>query len=147
MVAPFPQADGGGITALVFNSADSPTPSEQTVSTRDAYDVAYEQSTIAIALGTTVMALWIDDAADAIYAASRVDGESTWTDEGEQVTASAGRTRLSGAEVDSDTVALAVAATTGDIFYYELDFSLAVPERWRQPRVIQGLISGDRRSS
>lgn len=127
VVSPHPQADGGGITALTLDSADSPTPSLETVTTRDAYDAAYEQSVVAIPVGTTHMAvLWIDDAADAIWGAIRVDGASTWSSEGELVTGVTGRTRLSGGPLDADTVAIAVAIGSGDIYYYEITFTLGV---------------------
>ncbi len=121
VVAPFPQADGGGIMALVFDSADSPTPTEQVASTRDAYDAAYEQSVIAIGMGPNVaVVVFLDDTtSEAIYAATRGANTTTWTDEGLQVAALAGRTRMSAEPIDVSTVGVLVAATTGNIFYYE----------------------------
>ena len=128
VVSAHPQADGGGITALVFDSADSPTPTLETVTTRDAFDAAYEQSVVALGVNPGSSAakgvvLWIDDAADGIYGAWRTDGGSTWTALGELVAGSAGRTRLSAAVVDTNTVAILVAAGNGDIEYYELDLA------------------------
>ena len=119
VVAPFPQADGGGITAITFDSADAPTETLEVVSTRDAFDAAYEQSVIAVPVGITMVVVWIDDAADAIWAASRADGGSSWVDQGEQVAGSAGRTRMSAQLVEASTIGVVVAATTGNIFYYE----------------------------
>jgi hypothetical protein len=134
VVSAHPQADGGGITALVFDSADSPTPSLETVTTRDAFDAAYEQSVVALGVNPGSSAakgvvLWIDDAADGIYGAWRTDGGSTWTAFGELVAGSAGRTRLSAAVVDADTVAILVAAGNGDIEYYELDLAFGNTEQ------------------
>ncbi len=123
VVSAHPEADGGGIKALVLNSADTPTVTEEQVSTRDAYDVAYEQSVMAFGHSNRMVVVWIDDAADAIWAASRVDGATTWNDEGQQISGLAGRTRFSAVSIDSDNVGVLVAATTGDIFYY--DFALS----------------------
>lgn len=121
VIAPFPQADGGGITAIVFDSADAPAEGQQVVTTRDAYKVGYERSVVAIPVNslenTKTVVVWIDAAADAIYGAFRVDGETTWTEIGELVAGSAGRTRLSGGPVDNETLAILVDDGTGIEFY------------------------------
>lgn len=134
VVLPLPQADGGGITAITFDSATSPTENLETVSTRDAYNASYELSCVAVPVGsgtgTKMWVLWIDDASGGdIYAASRADGSSTWSDEGMQVDLSGviSATRLMAFAKDSATIALIASAGADDIYYYEIE--AAPPEQ------------------
>lgn len=123
---PLIKADGSGIEAAVFQSADTPTISTEIVTTRDAFDAGDRQAAVMIANGTTLWCFWLDYEATAnpvIRAASRPDGGS-WSDEG-AVASAAARTTLHVELVGVDTAGILTANGSGDIEYYEFDLTPA----------------------
>jgi hypothetical protein len=117
-----------GIRAALFTSADSPSPSEEIVTTRDAHGVGYRTSIAVLAPGSTPWVFWLDDAAtDAIYSASRPN--TSWIGE-VQRQAGGGHSWniLYGGVVNGTDAGILVSSDAGTIFYYEfaLDQVIAI---------------------